>query len=413
VPVDSVAFTSIASGQLSACGLTAAGTAYCWGDGAEGQLGNGSLADSSTPESVAMPTGVTFVQVTAGVAHACGLTADRTAYCWGDNFYGQLGLGNNTDQTTPQAVVTSGGVSFVQLTAGALHTCGLTAAGDAYCWGANAFGQLGIGNTTSQSTPQAVQMPVGASFTGLTAGSVTTCGLSSSGSAYCWGQNSQGQLGDGTLTNTNTAVAVALPIGIRLSHLVSGGNHSCGITSSRELLCWGYNLYGQVGNGNTANQTSPQLVPESNLIRFTSLSLSLRSTCALSEAGSSYCWGANADGQLGIGTTTDSSNPQRVLLDSPLSSLAIGSTTFSVYGLPVRPASGEQVPTAPLQQFARAESDTCEKQPEGLTDFPALGERVEDLAWGPSWAQWPNGGTGGFVCTRQPYYTSLNTWAVR
>lgn len=408
VEVAATSFTSVATGQISACGLTAAGVAYCWGDDSYGQLGNGSTGSTSQPEPVSMPVGISFTQITVGISHACGLSSDGSAYCWGGNAYGQIGDGTTATAYTPQLIT---GYTFVSLTAGGQHTCGLTSGGAGYCWGENVFGQLGIGNTILQTAPHAVTMPSATSFASMTAGSLATCALSTSGSAYCWGGNSSGQLGDGTVTSRSLPGSVLLPAGTVLSQLVSGGNHTCGIATSGEMVCWGYNSYGQVGVGNTTSPASPQVVPESTQEQFRSIAAGLRSTCALTDEGEAWCWGSNGYGQLGIGSLVNSSSPQRVVVNGSISSLALGSTAFAVYALPLRRATGDQVPTAPLQQFARAESDTCEKQPTDLIDFPALAA-VVDHAWGMSWAQWPNGGTGGFVCTRQPYYTSSDTWNV-
>jgi alpha-tubulin suppressor-like RCC1 family protein len=155
---------------------------------------------------------VTFVSLAAGAYHICGLTTAGGAYCWGWNYFGQLGTTTNTGtdspNPTPTAVSLPNGVTFVSIEAGVYHTCGLTSAGAAYCWGNSGNGQLGDGTTTGSSAPVAVSAPEGVTFARLAAGSYHTCGVTSAGAAYCWGFNDYGQLGDGTTTSRATPTAV-------------------------------------------------------------------------------------------------------------------------------------------------------------------------------------------------------------
>src|SRR2546422_16564 len=161
---------------------------------------------TSTPFAVTL----TFTAVTAGDAHTCGVTAAGAAYCWGDNSSGQLGDGTTMNRLSPVLVQPPARVSFAAVTAGAAHTCGLTpVAGTAYCWGSNSVGQLGDGTTMNRLTPVLVQPPTGVSFAAVRAGTAHTCGLTPvAGTAYCWGANAGGQLGDGTMTDRLTPVSV-------------------------------------------------------------------------------------------------------------------------------------------------------------------------------------------------------------
>jgi alpha-tubulin suppressor-like RCC1 family protein len=212
-------FTQIASGGLHTCGLTTtpspaahpAGTAICWGFNDQGQQGNGTTVtiapDTVAANASALPVSgaVTFDSITAGYKHTCALTAAGAAYCWGDNFYGQLGDGTTTRSLTPIPV--AGGITFVSLSAGFYHTCGIATTGGAYCWGRNTpnsfqestGGQLGDGTTTNRSVPTLVSG--GLAFQSISAGEVSTCGVTTTGVAYCWGDNEYGQLGTGSIAN--------------------------------------------------------------------------------------------------------------------------------------------------------------------------------------------------------------------
>ena len=213
-------FASLTAGDAHNCGLTSAGAAYCWGVNALGYLGDNTTTDRRTPVAVlgvGGGTALTFASVTAAGVHTCGLTSAGAAYCWGYNPYGELGDNTTTWRSTPVAVLGVGGgtaLTFASVTAGVDHTCGLTSAGAAYCWGRNDYDNLGDNTTTHRSTPVAV-LGVGGgtalTFASLTAGFEHTCGVTSAGAAYCWGSNSWGQLGDNTTTYRRTPVAVLKP----------------------------------------------------------------------------------------------------------------------------------------------------------------------------------------------------------
>ena len=143
-----VSFAAVSAGSFYTCGVTVAGAAYCWGDNGLGQVGDGTTTTPGTgPSSPALVAGgVSFAAVSAGFTHTCGVTAAGAAYCWGYNFFGDLGDGTTTDRSSP--VLVAGGVSFAAVSAGDFHTCGVTAAGAAYCWGDNTVGQLGDGTST-------------------------------------------------------------------------------------------------------------------------------------------------------------------------------------------------------------------------------------------------------------------------
>jgi alpha-tubulin suppressor-like RCC1 family protein len=249
-------FTQVAAGTYTVCGLTAAGTVYCWGAGAT--LGAGDSLANIHPTPVRVPSDRTFVQVSEGYESTCALDDGGNAWCWGRNNLGQLGNPQAPAGyyvTAAQQVV--GGHLFVSIAVGGDHACGLTAAGEAWCWGSNGSGQLGDGNggpqgQTSSATPVAVAG--GHAFTALFGGLSGTCGLTADGSAYCWGDDESGQLGLGDLSKddacgTSYCVREPMPVsgGLKFSTLGAGADLTCGITTAGKLYCWG--LKAALGTG--------------------------------------------------------------------------------------------------------------------------------------------------------------------
>ncbi len=307
------------------CGLSPANGWYCWGHNSEGGVGDGTTTARLTP--VAVTGGTNFVTVSSGgLGFVCGLTAIGAAYCWGNNWYGQLGDGTTTNRYVP--VTVTGGLTFVTLTAGLNHTCGLTADGLAYCWGRNSNGQLGVGtDTTRHLTPVAVSGGIG--FASVRAMSLHTCGVTSAGAAYCWGANDVGQLGDGTQTRRYTPVAVKG--GLTFAALgMADGNHTCGVTASGGVAyCWGYNSSGELGDGTTTQRLTPVAVAGG--LHFVGVSAGDGFTCGLTDAGAAYCWGHNSMGSLGDGTFTQRLTP--VPVTGGLTFTALGTAFGNACGL--------------------------------------------------------------------------------
>jgi len=294
---------SLTLGGDHSCALTLAGSAYCWGSNGYGELGDSvDYQFSSAPDAVR--GGLAFSVLSAGLSDTCGLTTSGQAYCWGDDAHGQVGDSDSVEVFVPVPVV--GGFTFTAITVGGDHSCGLAVGGTAYCWGANDHGQLGDSGVVS-SNPSPVLVAGGHVFTTLRAGLSHTCAIDSSGMAFCWGWNAFGQLGDGTFTDRLAPVPVAGGQGF--TELVTGSGHTCGISAGTGV-CWGWNGSGQLGNGTKSNSATP--IGISGGIAFATLSAGTSTTCGLSVGGVAYCWGANASGALGNGTLKDSAVPVKV-----------------------------------------------------------------------------------------------------
>src|SRR5450759_42716 len=297
----------VVTGASHTCALAPSGQAYCWGDNGNGQLGDNTTTDRSTPVAV-QQGGVTFSSITAGLTYTCGLTSAGAAWCWGDNGQGRLGDNTTTERHLPVAVQ-QGGVTFTSITGGADHTCGLTSAGAAYCWGANWYGQLGDNTTTERDVPTAVQQgPV--TFSSITAGDAHTCGLTGAGATYCWGINWAGQLGDNTTTERDVPTAVQQGP-VTFSSITASYYHTCGLTSAGAAWCWGGNWYGELGDNTTTSRSAPVAVQQGG-VTFTSITAGRNGSCGLTGAGAAWCWGANWNGQLGDNTTTGATTPVAV-----------------------------------------------------------------------------------------------------
>lgn len=215
-------------------------------------------------------------------------------------------LGAASSTGAPAAAARAGGARHFSIVPGAAHTCVLSSDGEAYCWGSNSQGQLGTGGTDRSAAP--VSIPANVRFSSLAPGLSHTCALTADGAAYCWGGNDHGQVGDGT------SIERTAPAHVAARHsfvsIETGAQHSCALTADGHVFCWGSDAHGQLGDAGSVDRSSPVLVAGG--INFTDLATGWNHACALNEAGAAYCWGANDAGQLGDGTTTDRSVPTPV-----------------------------------------------------------------------------------------------------
>ncbi len=321
---------SMAAGNSSVCALSSDNGLFCWGNNnTYGQLGDGTTTTLYTPVAVKMDgalAGKTIKQISVGNYYACALTTDGGVYCWGYNNYGQLGNGTTNNSSVPVAVNTAGvlaGKTVTSISAGETNTCAVTSDGSAACWGYNNYGQLGNGTTNNSSVPVAVSTSgvlAGKALVDIASGTVHTCAVSMDGKGYCWGNNNTSQLGDGTKNASTTPVAVDMSgtlAGKSLRKVIAGGLSTCVLATDGWMYCWGYNFYGQLGNGTTNSLTTVTAVKSS----ATSLagknifmaSMSANTACAMATDATLSCWGSNTTSQVGDGTTKNASAPVAVV----------------------------------------------------------------------------------------------------
>jgi alpha-tubulin suppressor-like RCC1 family protein len=286
---------AVGGGVSRTCAVTAGGGLKCWGDNLYGRLGDGSGTNQNSPVDVSS-LGSGVIGVSAGDDHTCALMATGGVKCWGRNAFGELGDGTApTDHATPVDVSgLSSGV--VAIAAGSLHTCALTTAGGVKCWGSNNSGELGSGNHTEQHVPVDV-IGLTSDVVAIAAGAFSTCAITADGTLKCWGDNTFGQLGTGDTTSQSTPVDILTGVvAVSIGH-----DHTCAVMSGGSVKCWGFNTVKQVGDTTTDWRLSPvDVIGLSGTIKAVAAGYS--HTCALNDSGTVQCWGSNSFGQFGIGS---------------------------------------------------------------------------------------------------------------
>lgn len=292
------------AGGFHTCGLGVYGGVQCWGMNDMGQLGDGSNINKNIPVNVSGLSNA--IAISGGYRHTCALTAAGGVKCWGDNMYGQLGNGSNTSSNIPVDVngLTSG---VIAITAGNNHTCALLSNGTAKCWGYNSNGQLGNNDPNKASSNIPVLVSGLSNAIAISGGEFHTCALTAGRGVKCWGKNSEGQLGNGTNTESLTPVDVnSLTSGV--ASISAGNFHTCALTIGGALKCWGRNVHGQLGNNSTSNSNVPV-----DVNGFTSGAVAIvagiEQTCAQTDGSGMKCWGYNIDGRLGDNTTIERHTP--------------------------------------------------------------------------------------------------------
>lgn len=319
IPYDAV---TLSAGLTHSC-ATRTSTAFCWGLNVFGAMGIGSVGFfAATPVAVGI-SGSTpvFTRTFAGGYHTCGLTPLGDAWCWGWNAEGQVGANSAAFSIPTPTAVAAGGTRFTTLAMGESHSCGLTSAGAAWCWGGNGRGESGRDTAGPDLTSKVpVLVSTSLAFTSIDAGTLHTCALTADGTAYCWGSREFGQLGDGSTTGV-AVTPVAVNTTERFTQIAAGGFTTCGVTTVQHVLCWGAGAAGSLGNGTTTvAQSTPVVTTPVLNARRVAVSLGTAdatTVCAITTQDALYCWGAGSAGQLGNGTATASNTPVQVLVRGP------------------------------------------------------------------------------------------------
>ncbi len=330
----------VVAGNDYSCALLTSGQVSCWGGNSYGQLGHGEDADipSAIPVTVLDPSGGStplsnVTQIAAGDSHACAVLGDGRVVCWGNDADAQLGDDSVAAPftRTPVYVLNESGngplTSITQVTAGLRHTCALKEDGTILCWGANDFGSLGNG---SPGVPSSLPWPVSNITGGVTqidAGAVHTCALMDTGEVQCWGSDSSGELGNGAGGNTSTpgfVLKVSGPGNLsNITQIAAGDAHTCALFGTGEMTCWGSDNLGALGNDSalSSNQQRPVMVKDtpgtSDLFDVAHISVGFVSTCAVTTSGGILCWGVsgNSGRTLPVALVDEASSPVTGIAD--------------------------------------------------------------------------------------------------
>jgi alpha-tubulin suppressor-like RCC1 family protein len=325
--------TTIAGGSNHTLEIRNA-TLYAWGDNSSGQLGDGSTTSRSTPVTVNLPIVVTPIATAAGITHSLAIGSDGRVYAWGSNSYGALGDGSVTDHTTPVVAALPTGATPIAVAAGHMYSLAIMSNGKLYAWGNNTWGQLGDGTLSSRTIPVSKNLPLGITPTAIYSRDAHSLAIGSDNKLYAWGNNGTGQLGDGTTTGRYSPVVVNLPAGVTSLSAAPGSSHSLAIGSDGKLYAWGSNLSGQLGDGTTTNHAIPAVVHLPSGVVPTAVAAGNDHSLAIGSDGRLYTWGHNAYGELGDGTTTSRSTP--VVVNLPLgvtpTAIAAGASHTLVIG---------------------------------------------------------------------------------
>ncbi|HJQ18785.1 MAG TPA: hypothetical protein VJ867_00460 [Gemmatimonadaceae bacterium] len=295
-------FVAVAAGKEHTCALTSDGTAYCWGSNESGQLGvpagtsrcmRGDRPIPCESRPVAVSGGLKFRKITAGALHTCAITTTARVYCWGDNLFGQLGDPAVRQTSEPNPVVLAD--PFDDIAAGGVHTCAVRTDGTAFCWGSNIDGQIGV-TTIGAGTASPLVVQTTQRFASIAAGARRTCARTGDGGVYCWGATWVARQGGiEVVRDESNPVRIPNPA---TRQLAVGGVSTCGVTDENVAYCWEGNPSGTLGNGTTIGSVLATKVRFEGAMIM--VSVGNAHACGIAASGRAYCWGADTFGQLGV-----------------------------------------------------------------------------------------------------------------
>jgi alpha-tubulin suppressor-like RCC1 family protein len=336
--------TSVRAGCQDVVALTRAGRVLDWGANNDGELGNGTTsAGSRVPVRVALPPRTTVTAVRTGCDFSLALTSGGQVLSWGLNARGQLGLGTRQRATRPVVIPLK--VKVTAITTGENFAVALTSTGQLVAWGDNSFGQLGRGSVGGFArTPAPVKLSKGTRITAVAAGEQHVIARNRSGQLLSWGNNDGGALGNGRTDNSNENRSipglVRLPKGVKTTGLAAGESTTLALTSTGNVLAWGLNLFGEVGDGTDTDRLAPVQVQLPAGVRITAVSEGIGSSMALDSQGRVWTWGYGGWGQHATGDVDDALLPVQAGLPAGKSAIAIGAgpqaNTFLAIVVPAR-----------------------------------------------------------------------------
>ena len=376
------------SNNAHSCAVLDNGDLVCWGANEEGQLGLGNTSTNvSVPTVVDVGSGLTTISVSTGHSATCALLSDQSVKCWGKNDDGQLGLGNNSanDVLTPHPVTFSGSSTPISLHAGRNEFCARLDNGSVACWGANTYGQFGLGNSTSQNSPISLSIPAGRTITSMSVSKEFLCLSLDNGSIVCAGKNNIFQLGTGTTSAQESTWQYVAGLGTSAHSVELAAQMGCAHLVNGSVVCWGKDEWGLFGNDVASAYGTPRYGrTASEFVNFgvgrtaASLSMNFRHACAVLDNGDLTCWARNHKSQLGLGNTTQQYQPVVVSNVTSLRQLA-------VHEMLMDPADDDFRPTwgSPLHQLGAGAYDAGDADPwtAGISWTYTAAEAPIAVAW--------------------------------
>jgi alpha-tubulin suppressor-like RCC1 family protein len=317
--------TATARGGETGYALASSGAVYAWGQGDDGELGNGTLTSSLTPVRVSFPNGTVIKSITAGWQDAYALTSTGAVYAWGDGEFGALGNGGTSDSDVPVAVPLPSGTTITALYAEDYGMLALTSAHTILGWGYDNEGELGNGTTgVDVLSPAAVRLPSGTSVTAIGGAAYNGFAITSAGTVLGWGYGAYGEVGNGAFTSSDVPVKVSLAAGTKVTAVTGGYYTSYALTSTGHVLAWGYGDDGELGNGAQSNSSTPVTVSLPAGTKVAALSAEGYSGLIRTSAGRLLAWGFAGEGDLGNGSLASSDVPVAVSLPAGVSATEAG-----------------------------------------------------------------------------------------
>jgi alpha-tubulin suppressor-like RCC1 family protein len=293
-------WASVSAGPGHTCAIKTDGTLWCWGGDWGGRLGNGADGNQDSPDQESTAA-TDWATVSAGTDHTCAIKTDGTVWCWGYDGHGRLGNGADGDQDSPDQESTAA-TDWATVSAGREHTCAIKTDGTLWCWGSDGDGRLGNGADGAQNSPDQ-ESTAATDWATVSAGYSHTCAIKTNGTLWCWGRDADGALGNGGLTGNQQSPSQESTAASNWASVVTGDNYTCALKTNGTIWCWGDDDQGQLGNG---AESGAQISPMQELTQandWAAVSALVNHTCAVKTNGALWCWGHGRDGKLGNGAT--------------------------------------------------------------------------------------------------------------